>query len=331
MDADINSISDPFVTFQIQGEPEYTKKRTKTVDTNLNPVWDQTYELDVNDRNKDVLLVNLFDEDINKDDQMMDELKFQLNQWPIGTHIDYAENIKYKDQDAGKLYLGIDVIEPLPIQTFDERDIFLPEPVNDYCNFTLGNYPSTFSTDFTGYTNWSHSLSPLNSRDIQKHHHHHEGPAAQTRDVQLEPKATKAGESIKGRIVKANGLPKTDSDGSDTYVVLTVISKSGKDKKGEKVKTEIIHDTQDPEWNKEFEFVNAKTSDSLRAEVFQYHKILGDQCIACVEIQLNELKENQPIEQAFTLDKPPKVPKVVKKITDFGTLTLNLVHNVTYQ
>ena len=74
----------------------------------------------------------------------------------------------------------------------------------------------------------------------------------------------------------------------------------------------------------------AKKGDSLRAEVFQHHKVLGDQCIACVEVALRDLKENEPIEQAFKLEKPPKAPKIVKKVTDFGTLTLSLTHNVQY-
>ena len=332
--------SDPYLTLQIKGEPD-SLKQTRVIDNDLNPVWNEQFEYHCKDWNTDSLVVNLWDKDIKNDDKMMNELEFPLKQWPIGTHIDYQEDIKLKKKDAGRLYLGIDVLnegespkeEPAPPSEpkVQSRDIVLEEPAGDYCNFSLGNYNSDYSTDFTGYTNCSHSLSALHSSEQRFHHHHHLHQEAQTRDAQLEPKATKVGESIKGTIVKANGLPKTDNDGSDTYVVLTVISKAGKDKKGDKVKTEIQHDTQDPVWNKEFDFPKAKKGDSLRAEVFQHHKVYEDQCIACVEIALKDLKENEPIEQEFKLDKPPKAPKVVKKVTDFGTITLSLTHNVQYK
>ncbi|KAK8900369.1 hypothetical protein M9Y10_002696 [Tritrichomonas musculus] len=335
---DVNA-SDPYLTLQIKGEPD-SLKRTKTIDNDLNPVWNETFEYHCKDWNTDVLVVNMMDEDIKHDDKMMNELEFPLRQWPIGTHIDYQEDIKLKKKDAGRLYLGIDVLDenaqapppqPQPEPKVQSRDIVLEEPAGDYCNFTLGNYPSDYSTDFTGYTNCSHSLSKLHSSEERFHHHHHLHSEVKTRDIQLEPKAQKVSESIKGTIIKANGIPLTDNDGSDTYVVLSVISKSGKDKKGDKVKTEVQRNTQDPVWNKEFEFPKAKKGDSLRAEIFQTIKLVPDQCIAVVEIALKDLKENEPVEQQFKLDKPPKCPKVLKKIVDFGTLTLSLTHNVQYK
>lgn len=324
--------SDPYVRLQIKGQPDYTQQRTKTVDNNLNPVWDQTYDLVCNDWNTDVLLVDLYDEDLVNDDQMMDQLAFPINQWPIGTHVDYNDNIKYKGKDAGRLYLGIDVID-VNTPIVQNRDIVLEEPAGDYCPFTLEGYGSSYSTDFTGYTDWSHSLSPLNSADEKRHHHHgiQKKTEVKTREITLDQsKPNKVGEIVKGTIIKANGLPKTDSDGSDTYVVLTVITKEGdKDKKGEKVKTDIIHDTQDPEWNYDFELPTAKKTDIIRAKVWQYHKVVGDQIVAQVDININDLRPDEPLEQTFPLDKPPKAIKIGKK--EYGTITLRLVLASVYQ
>ena len=137
-------------------------------------------------------------------------------------------------------------------------------------------------------------------------------------------------ESLKGVLIKANGLPKTNSNGSDTYAVVAVISKAEKDRKVDKVKTVVHHNTQDPVWNKKFDFRYLRDGDTLRVDVFQSHKIIGDQCIAFAEIPLKCIYENKEIEQTYQLQKPAKVPKAIKKVTDFGTITFSLTHNVQY-
>ena len=149
-------------------------------------------------------------------------------------------------------------------------------------------------------------------------------------DKQKNNNLKKSAESIKGTIVMANGLPKTNSNGSDTYVVLSVLTPNEKEKKTEKVKTGIFRNTQDPVWNRDFEFGNVKNGDYLRVEVFQSHKIRGDQCFAYVDIPVDRIKENEPAEQRYKLEKPAKCPKYVKKVNDLGTITLSLAHNVQY-
>ena len=385
--------ADPFVELRIKGSPE-TPMKTRTMDHNLNPVWDNTIELLVNDWSTDILLVDLLDEDIRVDAPMMDQIEFPINKWPIGTHYDFQENIKLGDKDAGKLYLAIDVVEADPKQIAQLRDISLepeqpvaepeqehpeagpeqptpepaqpapdpvqpaaepeqpvPEPVQPAAEpakvtvnddsakinneFSLGNYSTTYSTDFSGYSDCTHSLSKMHSTDEKFHHEHLRNgsgrPRAHTRDIKLGDKPNKIAESIQGKIIKASGLPKTDHNGSDTYVVLTVIPLSGKGKNADKVKTEIQHNTQDPVWDKDFEFPFANTNDSLRCEIYQHHKILGDKLIACCEVVLKDLKDNQPIVQALPLIKPAKAPRVVKNVKDFGTITLSLTHNIQYE
>lgn len=367
--------ADPFLSVQIKDDGEAPIK-TKTVDGSINPVWDCTFEMHVNDWNTAVLLVNVCDEDINNDEKMIDELEFPLNQWPVGSHHDFEENVKLGDKDAGKLYLGFDVVEEAPeFLEKRERDIQYikelqkeaddakkqlemdeaelekkskepepepapeqtPEPANgmDEKQFSLGEYSTTYSTDFSGYSECSRSLSGMRSSDEKFHHAHlrdeNAHPNVQNRDVKLGSKPEKVAETIQGTIIKAEGIPKTDHNGSDTYVVLTVVPNSGKGKNADKVKTEIQHNTQDPVWNKDFEFPFANENDALRVEIYQHHKILGDKLIACCEIFLKDLKVNQPIQQAFPLEKPPKAPRVVKKVKEFGTITLSLNHHIQYQ
>lgn len=161
---DINS-SDPYVTLEIKGEKD-SRVKTKTKENNLNPFWNETFDFNCKDRNTDTLLVNLFDKDIKNDDKMMNELSYPLSNWPIGSHIDVVDDIKLKKKDAGKLYLGIDVYDLNSQPVVQSRDIQLEQPPEqpsvEYCDFTLGNYPSDYSTYFTGFSNLS-SLSEIHS------------------------------------------------------------------------------------------------------------------------------------------------------------------------
>ena len=165
--------SDPYLTLEIQGEKDSLQK-TKYIKDDLSPVWDEHFEFNCKDWNTDHLLVNLWDKDIKNDDKMMNELDYPLNQWPIGSHLDIVEDIKLKKKDAGKLFLGIDVLDANAEPKVQSRDIKLEEPAGDYCDFSLGNFPDSYSTDFTGYTNYSATLSDLHSWDEKKHHHHEE-------------------------------------------------------------------------------------------------------------------------------------------------------------
>ncbi|XP_055808373.1 calcium-dependent lipid-binding protein-like isoform X2 [Solanum dulcamara] len=59
--------SDPYVVVYIR--PLF-KFKTKTIDKNLNPVWDETFELIAEDKETQSLLLEVFDEDIGEDDRM---------------------------------------------------------------------------------------------------------------------------------------------------------------------------------------------------------------------------------------------------------------------
>lgn len=342
--------ADPYCAFNMKGYPD-TLKRTKAISNDLNPVWNQRFVYDCRDWNTDSLVVNLYDEEDQRDEKMMNELELPLRNWPIGTHIDYQEEVLLNKKKAGRLYLGVDVLEenavlpppkaeprkvpePEP-ETETEtgiqsRDVTLEESDGDYCNFTLGDYTSLYSTDFFNYSEYSRSLSGVHS-DEKFHRHHHindEDMEKYYRDLE---KAKRSDESIKGKIVKCNGIPEIDDEGDDIYAVVSVITKAKRDKNGERVQTESISDSQDAVWNKDFDFGKAKKGDSLKVEIYKAYKTLGDQVIACTEIPLMDLKENEPIEKEFKLEKPLFGPKVLENVSDFGSVTLSLTHIVRYE
>ena len=117
--------TDSYLTLQMKEEPE-SVKRTKSITNDLNPVWNQTFELHSKDWNNDTLVVNLLNKSARHNgDKLMNELELPIRQWPIGTHIDYQEDIRIKKKKTGRLYLGIDIIEEDEIP--QEREVELTE------------------------------------------------------------------------------------------------------------------------------------------------------------------------------------------------------------
>ena len=252
--------TDPYVTLQLKEEPN-SIKRTKAISHDLNPVWNQTFELHSKDWNSDALVVNMMNQSARHNgDKMMNEVELPLRNWPIGTHIDYQEDVSIKKKKAGRLFLGIDVLNedqppvqqrdaveaPEPTETETEtieptwtetetvpptetetetvpptetetetvpptetetetvpltetetetvpptetetetevtqsRGINLDDPSAEYCDFTWGEYDSRYSTDFTGYTQNSSSLSHMRSTEERFHHHHRLHPEDET-------------------------------------------------------------------------------------------------------------------------------------------------------
>ncbi|OHT00360.1 hypothetical protein TRFO_33012 [Tritrichomonas foetus] len=320
---DVGGKSDPYMTFHLKGtDRKKDGVKSQVISNNCDPVWNQELFLNVADINKAELLVNMFDEDIAKDDKMMNEISYTLKDVPFNTVQVFDEDIKLKKKSAGHLHFEFELLGEEPVKT---RDVVIEENL-EYCNFSLGSYSSSYSTDFSSYNTCSHPLSSLHSseRKLHKHHFHASKPKA--------PKPKRVGESIKGVIVSCNGLPKADSDGTDAYVTITVISKAEKEKKSaEKVKTEIVHDTSDPVYNKEFNFEHAKKGDSLKVEVRQSHKLLGDQVIGQCIVPLKNVKENEAIQESYPLARPDKCPKFLALIVNFGTITLSLTHSVQYK
>ncbi|XP_016508700.1 calcium-dependent lipid-binding protein isoform X1 [Nicotiana tabacum] len=68
--------SDPYVVLYIR--PLF-KLKTKTIDNNLNPVWDQTFELIAEDKETQSLILEVYDKDIGQD-QRMGVTKLSLNE-----------------------------------------------------------------------------------------------------------------------------------------------------------------------------------------------------------------------------------------------------------
>lgn len=74
--------ADPYCILSINNEEP--KFRSRTVSSTLTPVWNEEFHLDVTDVQKDSLVIQVFDEDFAKSDDMISELKIPLNKLDFG-------------------------------------------------------------------------------------------------------------------------------------------------------------------------------------------------------------------------------------------------------
>ncbi|KAK8842231.1 hypothetical protein M9Y10_026464 [Tritrichomonas musculus] len=108
--------SDPFLRFQLKGKPESAVK-TSVVYSTLNPVWNQELEIISEDYNSDILEVCMFDEDVKKDDQMMNEIEIPLRDHKIGDHFVFNDKIKLRKKVAGNLHFELDFLSVSETET----------------------------------------------------------------------------------------------------------------------------------------------------------------------------------------------------------------------
>ena len=112
------------MAFSLKDRKE-SKVKTQIISNNLNPVWNEDLTLDVPDIKNDVLLVNLWDEDIKFDDRMMNEQEIPLSRVPIGERQVFNNDIQLKSKDAGHLHYEYILNEGFPGQ---ERSVNLAQP-----------------------------------------------------------------------------------------------------------------------------------------------------------------------------------------------------------
>ncbi|KAK8885160.1 hypothetical protein M9Y10_044289 [Tritrichomonas musculus] len=95
--------SDPYMTFEIKGDSD-SKVKTSVVPNNLNPEWNEDLILEVPDIKNNCFLINLWDQDISKDDRMMNEMEISTVTIPIGKKQIFNDTIYLKKKEAGSIH-----------------------------------------------------------------------------------------------------------------------------------------------------------------------------------------------------------------------------------
>lgn len=75
----LGDVSDPYVSFRLQSQNEQQRKRTHTINNDLNPRWNSTPQLLQLSREDDQLILEVWDEDVMTSDDFLGRMKIPLH------------------------------------------------------------------------------------------------------------------------------------------------------------------------------------------------------------------------------------------------------------
>ncbi|KAM9960526.1 hypothetical protein ACTFIW_009668 [Dictyostelium discoideum] len=127
--------SDPYIKLKSSNE---SFQATKIIDRNLNPIWDETVFIDIENVNNEILIFDVFDHDLVGSDDLLGFVGIDLSLLPYGVEIETIENLSYAKH--GTIKIALTAID-----------------------FGLTNLPSSYKKD---YSNWRINLKTLQKNDL---------------------------------------------------------------------------------------------------------------------------------------------------------------------
>nr|XP_015886685.2 synaptotagmin-5-like isoform X1 [Ziziphus jujuba var. spinosa] len=263
---DLVGKSDPYAVLFIRPLREKTKT-SKTINNQLNPIWNEHYEFIVDDVSTQHLTVRIFDDE-----------GIQASEF-IG-----CAQVALRDLEPGKVkVVWLKLVKDLEIQrdTKDRGQVHLELL---YCPFGAANtFKNPFNPDF--------ALTSL-EKALKSEANGTEPGHKKKKDVIVRG-------VLSVTVISAEGLPQVDLIGkADPYVVLIM-------KKSEtKFKTRVLTETLNPVWNQTFDFVvEDALHDMLIIEVWD-HDTFGKDKLGRVIMTLTrailegEFQDSFPLEDA---------------------------------
>jgi hypothetical protein len=335
--ADFGGKSDPYVVLKLAPALNSQKTKTRAIDSTLTPVWDEQKTF-VLDGGADVIAVTLYDRDAVGDDDRLATGEIPLADFApsaLPQERDYplklAKEYKGKGNPVLKVRVkltcdnegGVPAAKGLVPAAAAPDAVPAPAPPKERvpenaededfeCHFEWKSYSSSWSSISSKYAAYGQSLSSLHEGEDGLHNHLPLASFSADRKGAL---------VLSGTVIGAAGLPKADSDGTDSYVIVNIANKDGtKEKK--KNKSETIHDTSDPKYGYPFEFGVVHRGQIVEFTIFQSHKLLGDQPIAYGKQSIAQLELDSADPVEIELEEPTKFQELPWKFTGWGTLTV---------
>lgn len=268
---DIIGKSDPFTVLFIRPLRDRTKT-SKTINNQLNPVWNEHFEFIVEDASTQHLTVRVFDDEGIQAPEL------------IG-----CAQVPLKDLKPGKVeYLWLNLVKEFEVQ----RDTKYRGQVHLellYCPFGT-------EISFKNPSDPEYSLTHLEKRALESG-----VDGTEVGDLGKTTKQKKRNVIVRGvlsvTVIDAEDLPAVDLMGkADPFVVLIM-------KKSEtKAKTRVLSNTLNPAWNQTFEFVvEDALHDMLIVEVWD-HDTFGKEKIGRVIMTLTRVVLEGEFQDSFPLD-----------------------------
>lgn len=259
---DIIGKSDPFAVLYIRPLRDKMKK-SRTINNDLNPIWNEHFEFVVEDASTQHLVVKIYD------DEGVQNAEF------IG-----CAHIRLKDLQPGKVKdVWLKLVKDLEIQR-DKKDRGQVHLEFLYCPFGMENgFSNPFASQFS-MTSLEKALKT---------------GANANKTAEIDRTITRRNREVIQRgvlsvtVISAEDLPPMDVMGkADPYIVLRT-------KKTEtKNKTRVVNDSLNPEWNQTFDFiVEDPLHDMLMLEVWDHDTFGKDYMGRCILTLTRVLMENE--------------------------------------
>ncbi|KAJ4709072.1 synaptotagmin-5-like [Melia azedarach] len=263
---DIIGKSDPYAVLYIRPLPDKMKK-SKTINNDLNPIWNEHFEFIVEDASTQHLVVRIYDDEGLQSSQLIGCAQVRLNALEPG---------KVKD-------VWLNLVKDLEIQrdTKDRGQVHLELL---YCPFGMENvFTNPFASNFSMTSLEKALKSGVNGTEAIDHEQ-------KRREVIIRG-------VLSVTVISAEDLPAVDLMGkADPYVVLTM-------KKSEtRNKTRVVNDCLNPVWNQTFDFVvEDGLHDMLIAEVWDHDTFGKDYMGRCILTLTRVILEGE-YKDCFELD-----------------------------
>ncbi|MBA0622492.1 hypothetical protein Godav_008029 [Gossypium davidsonii] len=266
---DIIGKSDPFAVLFIRPLPDKTK-RSKTIDNQLNPIWNENFEFIVEDVSTQHLTIKVFDDEGVQ-----------------GAELIGCAQLALKELEPGKVKdVWLKLVKDLLVQRDNKYrgQVQLELLYNPYG--TDSTFKNPFDADFS-LTSLEKALKSPNSETEALAP---EKPGQKKREVIVRG-------VLSVLVISGENLPPVDFNGkADPFVVLTM-------KKSEtKSKTRVANETLNPVWNQTFDFVvEDALHEMLIIEVWD-HDTFRKEKIGRIVMTLTRVLLEGEFQDNFTID-----------------------------
>jgi hypothetical protein len=304
---------------------------TRVVHNTPEPEWKESFEF-ICQANQ-FLLLEVFNYVGGKNPHHLAKpVRVPLTQFRIGEppHSDSINLFRLKGKGkkrvtAGLLFVQIQAISSRPsaapdsafLRATHHRQTFTgatAAPSVLPCGFQWSDHGSDYSTDFSGYSECSETLS--DSDPNVRHRHPPVGAAAASGK-----RAVHRLESIDGTVVRARGLSDPAGNPLASYATVQLLGK-GK-AKGERVESSVANGAN-PVWNLTFECPKVRKGYVIEVIVWQIHPTLGHLKIGTVNIALKDLEADYSWARDIPIEQPKDYRKIRGPVEQWGSLQLVL-------
>jgi hypothetical protein len=178
--------------------------------------------------------------------------------------------------------------------------------------FHWNSYSSSFSTDFTGYSELSKSLSDFRPSDDDWLKLHGDPDVGKPKY-----EGAKVYPSLRGKVVEGKRIV---GEG-EVYATAQLVKKSGKTK-GVPLATPTVADTADPSFQFDFDLGKTKRGEKVQFIVWRHAESGGDQQVGIAETAIKLLRGCSKGTRKLKLTEPPVFEASAAKIRAWGRLSV---------